>query len=112
MSKIIATKPYDIHSTEKDVVVLKDYTGDNSTIAFKRSAPKRVKDFPGMAKSETKYTLLDVTGGLIGLVSISTSVRADSTPVQRTDIMTCTKAVLADDIWLNLVTDQRLPFSV
>lgn len=112
MSKLLATKPYDVHSFERDAVVLRDYTNDNSSIAFKRTAAKRTKDFPGMSKSETKYTLTDISGSLIGIVSVSTSIRADATSISKSDLLDTTRAVVADASWTDLVTDHRLPIAV
>lgn len=112
MTKTIALKPFDIHSLEKDVVTVRDYSGDRSSIAFKRQAPKRIKDFPGMEKSETKYTLTGIGGTLIGIVTISTSIRADADAASRTDLLVLPRAVIDDDLWTQLVTDQRLPTTV
>jgi hypothetical protein len=112
MTKTINTQPFDIHSTEKDVVLLRDYTGDKDTLAFKRTAPKRVKDFPGMAKSELKETRVDnTTGELIGIITTSTSFRADAVSTEIDAAMTLHKAALADAAWPALVKDQRLPLA-
>lgn len=113
MSKTINAQPFDIHSTEKDAVSLRDYAGDKDTLAFKRTAPKRVKDFPGMAKSELKLTRVDPsTGELVGIMTVSTSVRADALAADKTAMMDLIKAAAADASWADLVTDQRLPLNV
>lgn len=113
MSKTINAQPFDIHSTEKDVVSLKDYSGDADTLSYKRIAPKRVKDFPGMAKSELKLTRTDpVTGELVGIITVATSIRADASATTKSSMMATGKAALADSAWTDLVNDQRLPLVV
>jgi len=113
MSKVINTQPFDIHSTEKDVVSLRDYTGDKDTLAYKRIAPKRVKDFPGMAKSELKLTRVDPsTGELVGIITVATSIRADAAATAKTEMQSLVKAAAADAAWADLVNDQRLPLVV
>lgn len=113
MSKTINAQPFDIHSTLGDAVTLRDYTGDKDTLAYKRSAPKRVKDFPGMAKSELKLTRIDpVTGELVGIITVATSIRADAIQTEKDAMMALSKAAMADSAWTDLVTDQRLPLNV
>lgn len=113
MSKLINSQPFDIHATERDTVSLRDYTGDKDTFTVKRTAPKRVKDFPGMAKSELKLTRVDsVTGELIGIMTVSTSIRADATGTNKTEMRALTRSALADTMWNDLVDDQRLPLIV
>jgi hypothetical protein len=113
MSKTINAQPFDIHSTLGDAVVLRDYTGDKDSIAYKRTAPKRVKDFPGMAKSEMKLTRIDpVTGELVGIITVATSIRADAADADKSAMMALAKAAAADGAWTDLVTDQRLPLNV
>lgn len=113
MSKTINAQPFDIHSTEKDAVSLRDYTGDKDTLTYKRIAPKRVKDFPGMAKSELKLTRVNnATGELVGIVAITTSIRADATTADKDAMMAISKAAAADGAWTELVSDQRLPLVV
>lgn len=113
MTKTINTQPFDIHSTEKDIVSLRDYTGDKDSLTFKRTAPKRVKDFPGMAKSELKLTRVDPTSGeLVGIITVATSIRADASATDRSQMMSLTKAAAADASWADLVNDQRLPLAV
>lgn len=112
MSKTINTTAYDTFSNEKDVVVLRDFTSNLKSIAFKRAAPKRVKDFPGMAKTEAKYTLLAADGSVKGIVSISSSIRADLDDAGRQDLILTSRGILADTAWSDLITDQRLPLTV
>jgi hypothetical protein len=113
MSKTINAQPFDIHSTQGDVVQLRDYTGDKDTLSYKRTAPKRVKDFPGMAKSELKLTRIDpATGELVGIITVATSIRADSIATDRSQMMTLAKAATVDAAWADLVNDQRLPLNV
>ena len=112
MTKTINTQPFDIHSTEKDAVSLRDYTGDKDTLLYRRTAAKRQKDFPGMAKSELKETRVDsTTGELIGIITTSTSFRADAPSSEVVGAMTLHKAALADAAWASLVQDQRLPLA-
>nr|URG16111.1 MAG: coat protein [Leviviridae sp.] len=112
MSKTINAQPFDIHSTEKDAVSLRDYTGDKDTLSYKRTAPKRVKDFPGMAKTELKLTRVNpTTGELVGIITVSTSIRADATAADKTAMMALSKAAADDAAWTDLVTDQRLPLA-
>lgn len=112
MAKTFNSKNFDVHSHEKDSVVLRDYTGDKDLISLKRAAPKRVKDFPGMGKTEVKLTHTSTSGELIGITTISTSLRADISAADRTDIKSTFRSVVADAIWDDLVDDQRLPYTV
>lgn len=112
MSKVFNTQTFDIYSTEKDVVSLRDFANDKDTLAYKRLAPKRTKDSPGMAKSELKITRVDpTTGVLIGIVNVSSSIRADATAADKTALMAIITAAQADGAWTELVTDQRLPLA-
>jgi len=113
MSKTINAQPFDIHSTEKDAVSLRDYAGDKDTLTFKRTAPKRVKDFPGMAKSELKLTRVNpTTGELVGIITVSTSIRADAAAADKSAMQALIKSAEADAAWADLVNDQRLPLIV
>jgi hypothetical protein len=112
MSKTINTTAYDTFSNEKDVAVLRDFTSNLKSLAYKRIAPKRVKDFPGMEKTELKHTLLDASGVVQGIVSISTSIRADLSAATRQDLILTARGALADTSWADLVNDQRLPLTV
>lgn len=112
MSKTLNSIAFDIHSQEKDAVVLKAYATDANTLSLKRIAPKRTKDFPGMEKTEVKHTLIDTaTGAVIGIQTVSTSIRADSTAAVRNSIAGVTKALLDDAIYADLLLDQRLPLA-
>jgi hypothetical protein len=113
MSKTINSQPFDIYSAVGDVVQLHDFTGKKDTLAYKRTAPKRVKDFPGMAKSELKLTRVDpATGALVGIVTVSTSIRADASDADKTALQAIIKSAEADAAWEALVEDQRLPLVV
>lgn len=113
MSKTLNTIVFDIHSQEKDAVVLKAYATDANLLSFKRIAPKRTKDFVGMEKTEVKHTLLDpATGSIIGIQTVSTSILASANATQRQSLTDVTAAALADDVYDNLILDQRLPLSV
>lgn len=113
MSKTLNTIVFDIHAQERDVVVLKAYATDANLLSFKRTAPKRTKDFPGMEKTEIKHTLIDpLTGVVIGIQTVSTSIRADAVPASRDNLTGVTKAALADATYDALISDQRLPLSV
>lgn len=113
MTKVLNTQPFDLHASGLDVVTLRDYTGDKDTLAYKRTAPKRVKDFPGMAKSEMKVTRVDpTTGELIGIVTVSTSIRADAAAADKSALRGLTDAAIADAAWAALVDEQRLPLNL
>lgn len=113
MSKTINAQPFDIHSTEKDAVSLRDYTSDKDTLTYKRIAPKRVKDFAGVARSELKLTRVDpTTGELVGNITVLTNIRADASAADKTAMMAIIKSAQADAAWPDLVNDQRLPLIV
>lgn len=112
MSKTLNTKPFDIYSSEKDVTVLRDFTGDKDQIAYKRTAPKRVGTFPGMQKTEMKHTNLAADGSVVSIVTVTTSIRADAIDAAKDDIMLTFKAAVADGAWSTLVLDQRLPLTI
>lgn len=112
MSKTLNTIVFDIHSQEKDAVALKAYATDANILSYKRTAPKRTKDFVGMEKSELKHTLIDpLTGALIGIQTVSTSILATATPAQRSTLNAVTKAAMVDEAYDNLIQDQRLPLA-
>ena len=112
MSKTFATLPFNTHAQERDVVVLRDYTGDQNQISYKRTAPKRVKDFPGMEKTELKHTMTDASGNIIGIQTVSTSIVANASAVDRQALLAVTTAAMADEAYTSLVNDQRLPLAV
>lgn len=113
MSKTLNAIVFDIYAVERDVVVLKAYATDANLLSFKRTAPKRTKDFPGMEKTEVKHTLIDpATGAVIGIQTVSTSIRADATAVNREILTGVTTDALASAIYGDLVSDQRLPLTV
>lgn len=112
MSKTLNSIVFSTHSQEKDAVVLRDYVNDASQISYKRTAPKRVKDFPGMEKTEVKHTLTGTDGSLLGIQTVTTSIRADVLPAVRTSMSATTAAAIADSAYSDLVLDQRLPLNV
>lgn len=112
MSKTLNSIVYDIHSTEKDVVVLRDYASDASQLSYKRTAPKRLKDFPGMEKTELKHTVTGADGSIIGIQTVTTSIRADAAEAVRSSLNATTQAALADSAYTDLVQNQRLPLSI
>lgn len=112
MSKTFATVVYEIFSQEKDVVTLRDFVADKYQIAYKRLLPKRTKDFPGMEKTEQKLTLSDPVLGTIGIVTVSTSIRADQLPAVKTALLAQSLAMQGDATYTSLVMDQKLPFNV
>lgn len=113
MSKTFDSKPFDLFSTEKDVVVLSDFGTNSGQISYKRTAPKRTKDFAGMEKGEVKHTLVDPTTGVtIGIVATSTSILATATDAQRTHLIAVQQAALADSAFTALAMDRRLPLAV
>lgn len=111
MSKTFATVVYDVFSQEKDVVTLRDFVNDKFQIAYKRLLPKRTKDFPGMEKTEQKLTVSDPVLGVIGIVTVATSIRADQTAATKTSILAQSTAMQADAAYTSLVQDQKLPFN-
>lgn len=111
MSKTLNSVIFDLFSSEKDVVTFRDFSGDKKSLAYKRSAPKRTKDFPGMEKTELKLTLTDPVLGTIGIVTVSTSVRADTSDAAKTDLILSTAAAVDDASYSQLVLDQRLPLA-
>lgn len=111
MSKLFNTVTFSLFSTEKDIVTLRDFADNKKSVTYKRSAPKRVKDFPGMEKSEVKMTLTDPTLGVIGIVTVSSSIRADSLDPIRTDLILSVKDMVNEAAYSDLVTDQRLPLN-
>lgn len=112
MSKTLNAIVFDIHSQEKDVVVLRDYIGDASQISYKRTAAKRVKDFPGMQKTEVKHTITAPDGNIVGIQTVTTSIRADAAAASRTLLNATTVAALQDAAYTALIQDQRLPLAV
>lgn len=111
MSKTLNSTVYDIFSSEKDNVTLRDFTGNQKTLAYKRSAPKRTKDFPGMEKSELKLSLIDPVLGTIGIVTLSASVRAGTADATKTDLIQTIVAAAGEASYPQLVLDQRLPLA-
>lgn len=112
MSKTFATKPFDTYSTEKDSVVLHNFSTKLDVLSYKRTAPKRVKDFPGMEKSEMKHTLVDATGQVLGIFTVSTSIKADVATAVRDTMKSVVVAAMADATFDSLYRDQRLPVVV
>lgn len=112
MSKTLNTIVFSTHSQEKDAVVLRDYVNDASQLSYKRTAPKRVKDFPGMEKTELKHTLTGADGEVIGIQTVTTSIRADAVVANRDKLRSTTAAALADTAYVDLINDQRLPLGV
>lgn len=112
MSKTLNAFVFDTFSNEKDVTILRDFSGGKLSLAYKRSAPKRVKDFPGMEKSELKLTVTDPTLGVVAIVSSNTSIRADADDATRSSTIATMLAAMADSAYTQLVQDQRLPISV
>lgn len=111
-AKTFATLPFNTHAQERDVVVLRDYTGDKNQLTYKRTAPKRVKDFPGMEKTELKHTMTDASGNIIGIQTVSTSIIATASAADRQALLAVTAAAVADEAYVSLVNDQRLPLAV
>lgn len=115
MSKTFNSQVFSVHSQERDAVVLRDYApttpGVVQTVSYKRTAPKRVKDFPGMEKGEVKHTVIAPDGQIIGIVSISTSIRADALEADRDDLRAVAGAAFDDASFAALVNDQQLPFN-
>lgn len=112
MSKIFATLPFNTHAQERDVVVLRDYTGDKNQLSYKRTAPKRVKDFPGMEKTEMKHTMTDASGNIVGIQTVSTSIIATASASDRQALLAVTNAAINDEAYTSLVNDQRLPLVI
>lgn len=110
MSKTLNSVPYILFSVEKDAVTFRDSANDGG-VSYKRSAPKRTKDFPGMEKSEVKHTVTDPTVGVIGILTISTSIRADATDAQKAAIVATGASLMADAAYLPLVQGQQLPLN-
>lgn len=112
MSKTFATLPFNTHAQERDAVVLRDYTGDKNQISYKRTAPKRLKDFPGMEKSELKHTMTDSSGNIVGIQTVSTSIIATASQTDRQALLAVTNAAINDEAYTSLVYDQRLPLAI
>lgn len=113
MSKTLNSVAYDTFSQEKDVVILRDFASNDASIAYKRTAPKRTKDFPGMEKGEVKHTLVDpANGNIIGIVTVSTSIRVGTNDAFKAKIIADTAAIVSDSGFSGLVQDQRLPLNV
>lgn len=112
MSKTFATLPFNTHAQERDAVVLRDYTGDKNQISYKRTAPKRLKDFPGMEKTEIKHTMTDSSGNIVGIQTVSTSIIATASQTDRQALLAVTNAAINDEAYTSLVYDQRLPLAI
>ena len=112
MSKTFATLPFNTHAQERDAVVLRDYTGDKNQISYKRTAPKRLKDFPGMEKTEIKHTMTDASGNIVGIQTVSTSIIATASQTDRQALLAVTNAAINDEAYTSLVYDQRLPLAI
>lgn len=112
MSKTLNAINFDIHSQERDAVVLRDYSGDANQLSFKRTAAKRTKDFPGMEKTEVKHTISAPDGNILGIQTVTTSIRADVATAVRSSLNATTVAALQDTVYTALIQDQRLPLSV
>lgn len=111
MSKTFNSVTFDLNSQEKDVVTFRDFATNAASVAYKRSAPKRTKDFPGMEKGEVKHTLLDPVLGTIGIVTVTTSIRAGTPDVIKTALAATIASIISDAAFTNLVIDQRLPLN-
>lgn len=110
MTKTFNAHTFNLFAQERDAVVLRDFSTLVDSLAFKRTAPKRQKDFPGMEKSEMKVTLINpATGEIVGIVSAVTSIRADALPAVRDGLKATFRAAVADAAWDDLVNSQRLP---
>lgn len=106
--------PFDLSTIEKDSVTLRDFTGeaiDDSTLSFKRVAPKPTKDFVGMEKGEAKLTVRDAQGKVSAIYILSTSIRADQTEASKLAGLTTLVAVGGHAATQNLVKEQRLPLA-
>lgn len=112
MSKTFNSVAFDIFSQEKDVVTLRDFVNGKDSLSFKRAAPKRQKDFPGMEKTEMKVTITDPVLGPVGIMTISTSIRADQNDTLRSHLVGVGVAAVQDTVYEQLVHDQRLPIGV
>lgn len=112
MSKTLNAIVFNTYAQERDVVVLRDFVNDASQISYKRTAPKRVKDFPGMEKTELKHTLVDsATGSIVGIQTVTTSILATAAPAVRSSLNATTVAAMADSAYSDLILDQRLPLA-
>lgn len=107
----INTVNFEISTVEKDVVQFRDFTGNAESLTFKRQAPKRTKDFPGMEKSESKYVISDPILGVIAIATVNTSIRADQPDSVRNRVIAAVQGVGAISEFDDLVLDQRLKFS-
>lgn len=112
MSKTFATIAFDTFSQEKDVVVLRAFATDRHQLSAKRILPKRTKDYPGAERTEMKVTLSDPTLGIVGIISVSTSIRADTAAASRDSLVAIAKDAMADPFFTSLVHDQKLPLNV
>lgn len=110
MGKTLNSVTYALFSLEKDAVTFRDLANDGG-VSYKRTAPKRTKDFPGMEKSEVKHTVTDPNLGVIGILTISTSIRADATNDQKAAIAATGQAAMSDGAYLPLVQSQQLPLN-
>lgn len=112
MTITVNAKPFDLHSVERDQVILRDYTGestDDAKLSYKRAAARPTKDFVGMEKGEVKLTVLDSVGKLAGIYTISTSVRADQLEADRAGNLATLAALAGHVSVINLVKEQKLP---
>ena len=114
MTITVNSLPFDIFSSEKDAVILRDFTGeapDDAQLSFKRVLPKPTKDFVGMEKGEVKLTIKDSAGKLAGIYLLSTSVRADQLEATKAANLATLLAAGAHASTQNLVKQQQLPYS-
>lgn len=113
MSKMLNSQPFDMHSQLADAVVLHDYTSKVDTLTYKRQAAKRVKDYPGVERTEVKLQRIDpLTGEVIGTVIAQTAIKAGTPDSVRDSLMATLKAAEADSSWADLVHVQKLPGTV
>lgn len=107
------TVAYNKHSQSGDVVVLKDYVSDKKVATFRRTAPVRVKDFPGMEKTFVKLSVTDDEGKLLGVLDVQTSVLVGSSAAAtKTTITGFLDALASATEFTDLVTDQKLPYAI
>lgn len=106
--------PFDLHTVDRDQVILRDFTGesiDDAVLQYKRIGAKPTKDFVGMEKGEVKLSVFDGVGKLAGIYVINTSIRADQTEASRAAHMATLTALSSHASTLALVKEQRLPLS-
>lgn len=112
MTKTIATIPFDIYSVEPNTVTLRDFSSDKFSLLYRRTAPVRQKDFPGVKRTEVKLSMVDpTTGVLIGTINLSSSIRADALAADISTMKTIMVGAVGDDAYMPLLLDLRLPLA-